>query len=270
MKLASKFVEKNSLYSFTSSYSPNKTKFITLGANFLTIPTYSMTITWQQRFYYLGIYGAIQFLLLTFLAMQVYPGGTLHEPHLEKYSFLYNFFSDLGRTQTFDGHSNSTTHLIFKTTLTLGGISLILFFMALPSLFKQPISKGCSFLAMLFGIISGISYIGIGHLPWDMNYWEHRFYVRVGFVAFLTMTFFYTLAILIETKYPNRYAMAMGVFALVLAIQIAIMFYATNAWHSNEALYLQAVAQKVVVYAEILCMLYQSYGALKVSQFAQI
>jgi hypothetical protein len=44
------------------------------------------------------------------------------------------------------------------------------------------------------------------------------------------------------------------------------MFYATNAWHSNEALYLQAVAQKVVVYAEILCMLYQSYGALMLAK----
>ncbi len=228
-----------------------------------------MKTTWQQRFYFIGILGAIQFILLTILAMWIYPGGTLHEPHLEQYSFLYNFFSDLGRTQTFDGASNWNTHLIFKTTLTLGGGSLILFFIALPSLFEQSLSKLLAYAAMFFGIIAGISYIKIGHVPWNIDYWEHRLYVRVGFLAFLAMTFSYTLAILTEKQYPNRYAAAMGIFALILGMQILIMFFATNAWYSNEALYLQAVAQKVVVYAEICCMLYQSYGALKLSRTLQ-
>lgn len=222
--------------------------------------------TWQQRFYHIGIFGAIQFILLTLLAMLVYPGGTLHEPYLEYYSFLYNFFSDLGRTQTFNGTSNWITHLIFKTALTVGGICLLLFFIALPSLFKRPISKILALTTMLLGIIASLSYIGIGHVPLNVNYWGHRYFVRVGFLAFLSMTFFYTLAILSERQYPNRYALAMVVFAIILVIQILIMFFATNAWYSNEALYRQAVAQKVVVYAEILCMLYQANGALKISR----
>lgn len=225
-----------------------------------------MTTTWQKRSYALGIFGAIQFILLTLLAMLVYPGGTLHEPNLEQYSFLYNFFSDLGRTVTFDQNSNWLTHWIFKTTLTLGGVCLMVFFVALPQLFTRPSSKALAQLTMVFGVLAGISYIGIGQVPWNVNYWGHRFYVRVGFLAFLAMTLFYTLAILVDKNYPKRYAAAMGVFAIVLAIQITIMFYATNAWHSNEALYLQAVAQKVVVYAEILCLLYQSHGALKLAK----
>lgn len=200
--------------------------------------------------------------------MWVYPGGTLHERSLEHYSFLYNFFSDLGRTQTFNGTSNFLTHSIFKYTLTIGGLSLIAFFLALPSLFKQPIARFFAFATMLFGVVAGLSYIGIGHVPLNVDYWGHRFFVRVGFVTFLAMTFCYTIAILNDPAYPNRYAIAMGVFAIVLGIQILIMFLATNAWYSNEALYLQAVAQKVVVYAEILCMLYQSYGALQVKKVA--
>jgi len=229
-----------------------------------------MTTTWQKRCYALGIFGALQFIVLTILAMLVYPGGTLHEPDLEQYSFLYNFFSDLGRTVTFDRTSNWLTHLIFKTTLTVGGICLIVFFVALPQLFTRPSSKVLALLTMVFGVLAGGSYIGIGQVPWNVNYWGHRLYVRVGFLAFLAMTFFYTLAILMDKNYPKRYAAAMGVFAIVLAVQITIMFYATNAWHSNEALYLQAVAQKVVVYAEILCMLYQSYGALKLSKSREL
>lgn len=230
------------------------------------ILTLFMTTTWQERCYTLGIFGALQFIVLTLLAMLVYPGGTLHEPSLEYYSFWYNFFSDLGRTVTFDRSSNLLTHWIFKTTLTIGGVCLVVFFVALPQLFTRPSSKALALLTMIFGILAGVSYIGIGQVPWNVNYWGHRLYVRVGFLAFLAMTFFFTLAILVDKKYPKRYAAAMGVFAIVLAVQITIMFYATNAWHSNEALYLQAVAQKVVVYAEILCMLYQSYGALMLSK----
>jgi len=225
-----------------------------------------MTTIWQKRCYTLGIFGALQFILLTLLAMWVYPGGTLHEPNLEHYSFLYNFFSDLGRTETFDGVPNLLTHFIFKTTLTLGGICLMVFFVALPALFTSRKAKALAMLTMVFGVVAGLSYIGIGQVPWNVSYRGHRFYVRVGFLAFLAMTFFYTLAILVDKNYPNRYAAAMGVFAIVLAVQITIMFYATNARHSNEALYLQAVAQKVVVYAEILCLLYQSYGALMLSK----
>ena len=222
-----------------------------------------MTTIWQKRCYTLGVFGALQFIILTLVAMLVYPGGTLHEPYLEHYSFLYNFFSDLGRTVTFNHTSNWLTHWIFKTALGIGGTCLMVFFVALPNLFTQPTAKVFGLLTMIFGVLAGASYIGIGQVPWDIDYWGHRLYVRVGFLAFLAMTLFYTLAILREQAYPNRYAVAMAIFAIVLAIQIAIMFYATNAWHSNEALYLQAVAQKVVVYAEILCMLYQSYGALK-------
>jgi hypothetical protein len=224
-----------------------------------------MNHLWQHRFISSGFFGALQFLILTTIAIFLYPGGTIHEPHLQHYSFFYNFFSDLGRTHTFEGASNEVCHLIFKITLTISGICIILFFIALPGLFKDEISKSLAIITMVFGVLAGLSYIGIGNAPWNVDYWGHRFYVRVGFLAFLAMTLFYTLAIYYEKAYHNRYAFAMAVFAFVLLVQIIIMFCASNAWHSNEALFFQAVAQKVVVYAEIICMLYQSIGAIKIS-----
>ncbi len=224
-----------------------------------------MSPLWQHRFIRAGFFGAIQFFILTTTAIFLYPGGTIHEPNLEQYSFFYNFFSDLGRTHTFDGTTNKVCHLIFKTTLTISGICIVLFFIALPGLFKDKGSKSLALITMIFGVLAGLSYIGIGHVPWNVDYWGHRFYVRVGFLAFLAMTLFYTLSIFKEKTYPNRYAFALAVFAIILLVQIIIMFCASNAWQSNEALFFQAVAQKVVVYAEIICMLYQSYAAMKLS-----
>ncbi|MEM1320391.1 MAG: hypothetical protein AAGG75_09045 [Bacteroidota bacterium] len=225
-----------------------------------------MTIaSWRRFAYILGILGAFQFVALTLLAMYVYPGGTMHNPGWENYSFLYNYFSDLGRTRTFSGADNGLSQGLFKTALTVGGLCLIVFFAALPALFRNKVAKGFILIASVLGLIAGGCYIAIAHLPLNVDYWGHRFYVRTGFIAFLGMLIFYASAILREPGYPRRYAFAFGLFGIILFIQIVIMFFGPRAWRSEDALFLQAVAQKVVVYAEILCMLYQSWGALKVS-----
>jgi hypothetical protein len=49
------------------------------------------------------IYASVQFLLLTAIAMLVYPGGAVYEPDASRYLFFRNFFSDLGATVTPSG-----------------------------------------------------------------------------------------------------------------------------------------------------------------------
>ncbi len=220
-------------------------------------------MNWRRLFIYLGLLGAIQFLLLTILAMWLYPGGTIHEPQLESYAFFTNYFSDLGRTYTFDRTPNLLCHYLFKATLSITGGSLILFFIAIPGLFEAEAAKVCISIATLFGVAAGLCYIGIGWVPWDIDYWNHVGFVRTGFLAFLGMTVFYSIAILFDQEYPNKYAYAFLVFGLILGVQIVIMLFGPRAWRNEEALLLQAVAQKVVVYAEILVMIYVVNGALK-------
>ncbi len=219
--------------------------------------------SWRRFILYLGFLGALQFLLFTSLAMWLYPGGTIHQPDLESYSFLNNYFSDLGRTRTFDRQSNLLCHYIFKGTLTITGLTLALYFLVIPTLFSNGVSRGLASMAALLGIAAGCCYIGIGWIPWNESYWRHTFYVRWGFIAFLAMSFFYILAILADKHYPNRYAKAFLIFASVLAVQIVIMLFGPRAYRNSEALFLQAVAQKVVVYAEILVMIYQARGAIR-------
>ncbi len=97
------------------------------------ITSHYRTMQLKKIIVYLGIFGALQFLVLTTYGMWIYPGGTIHERSLESYSFLTNYFSDLGRTKTFRGELNTTCHLLFKSTLTISGICIILFFSILPS-----------------------------------------------------------------------------------------------------------------------------------------
>jgi hypothetical protein len=56
------------------------------------------------------------------------------------------------------------------------------------------------------------------------------------------------------------------VFAGVLGLQIMVMLFGPRSWSSDEALRLQVIAQKIVVYSEILAMSLLAYGAITVLQ----
>ena len=223
---------------------------------------------WRQWFFLLGIIGAIQFVVLTILAMYFYDGGTLHQRELRGYSFLLNYFSDLGRTIDFRGQPNDLPRNLFRFALSMSGGCLVLFFFALPGIFNNKIAKGLAIITGLFGLVAAVAYIAIANIPWNVDYRGHVYYVRIGFLAFLMVTIFYSIAILLEPHYPRRYAVAFLVFAIILGTQIVIMFFGPRAYRSEEALFLQVVAQKIVVYSQILCLLYQSIGALKLSRNA--
>jgi len=218
---------------------------------------------WPYWFILIGFIGGIQYLIFSFVAMQVYPGGTVHNPSLESYSFATNFFSDLGRTRNFRGESNFLSYIIHSSSLSFAGASLALFFLALPTLFKSNLAKSLASITAFLGVVAGICYIGIAVIPWNENYWGHVRFVRLGFVAFLVMSLFYALAIISEKSYPNRYAIMLIVFAMVLGAQIILMFYGERSWRSEAALFRQATAQKIVVYAELFCMLFQSWGGMR-------
>ena len=216
----------------------------------------------QSSVIWLSIAGAIVFFLLTTLAMKFYPGGTIHQRMTEGYDFWNNYFSDLGRTRSWNGDSNFRSNLLFKSSLSIVGGSLILFFLILPTLFKNVEAQFLSAIAAIAGIVAAGCYIGIAWTPLNVDYRLHTFYVRSGFIAFLAMSFFYTMAIRNEPAYPNRYASVFLIFCAILFIQVFIMLFGPRSWSSMEALRLQATAQKIVVYAEISCMLYQCFGAL--------
>jgi hypothetical protein len=76
------------------------------------------------------------------------------------------------------------------------------------------------------------------------------------------MSILFAAAIFLENDYPKKYGWALLIFCMILFSQILLMFLGERSWRSNEALFRQATAQKVVVYSEILCMLFQTVGAL--------
>ncbi len=217
---------------------------------------------WRSFSFYLTIVSTIVFLGALHLSMDLYSGGTLHERQLESYSFNYNFISDLGRARTPDGDSNFPANFVFRSAMTFTGVCIFFFFLALPGVFKNESAKATALIASVLGFAAGLSYIGLAWIPYDVSYRGHYAFVRTGFISFLLMSLFYAMAIFLEKGYPRRYGVALLLFSFILFSQILLMFLGERSWRSNDALFRQATAQKVVVYSEILCMLYQTFGAL--------
>ncbi len=210
----------------------------------------------------IAFFGALQFLLLSTLAMAFYPGGTIKDRSSEGYSFFYNYFSDLGREGSWNGMSNDQSQSIYMPSLIAAGASLLLFFGVLPGQFRELDAQPWAWATAIAGVLAALGYIGIALTPTDQAYVLHTFLVRGGFIAFLIMCFFYATAIRKEPGYPDRYATAIGIFSAVLLVQILIMLFGPRSWTSPFALMLQASAQKVVVYAEMACMIYLAWGAV--------
>ncbi len=210
-----------------------------------------------------SIYALLQFLLFTAIAMLLYPGGTKTDHDTIGYDFLNNFFSDLGRTLTFKGEEKKASFYLFTTGLISTGFSTIALFILFPALFKiKQISRKLSFGAAAGGIISGIAYIGIALTPWDILLQPHLFFVRLAFTSFLFITAFSIAAIYTDPFYPKIYGAVFIIFGIILTGYLYLLFFGPKL-DSAEGVHIQASAQKIVVYSEIVCMLIQSFGAYR-------
>lgn len=85
---------------------------------------------WREWAFLFRMFGAVQVVILTRVAMFFYAGGTAINPNAPGYTFWANFFSDLGRTRAWSGRENTISHIIFTITWIVWFISGIIMFLA--------------------------------------------------------------------------------------------------------------------------------------------
>ena len=69
----------------------------------------------------------ILYILLTGIAMFLYPGGNRIDENSDNYSFNLNFFSDLGASKTINGSPNIFSLVFFVIGQIILGLSIFLF-----------------------------------------------------------------------------------------------------------------------------------------------
>lgn len=205
------------------------------------------------------LYTTVKFLVLTFIAMLFYSGGNLYDPDNTHYSFLNNFFSDLGITQTYAGSSNIIPFVLFIIAMVSVGLAM-LYFSLTPKAYLQKGNKGIFFqyLASIGIALSGLSFIGIAVLPWNVDLIAHVILVKLAF-SFLFIYVAATLILQTFNAWPRSYLLANFIYFIFLAAYISILFWGPQIG-TIEALQLQAISQKIIVYASILNLGYQAWG----------
>jgi hypothetical membrane protein len=160
--------------------------------------------------YLSGIIGTIQFIVLTIIAMLVYPGG---------YSFSHNFFSNLGQTVSANNHLPSMpSRILFIIACTLVAIMNIPFILALRTNFTETITeKILSWFGTILNIVSSVFLILLAIYPADIQLGPHMLATRVFFLLFGLSIIVYTPAFFINKHY-NKLIAFYGVIVAASAI----------------------------------------------------
>ena len=219
---------------------------------------------WQKHVYRFVFIGCGLFVLLTVAAMFAYPGGTFTDPTTVGYDFFRNFFSDLGRVAAPNGQSNTVSMILFLTALVLTGVGLILFFIAFRSFFANDgAGTLLSLLGTVIGVASGMCFVGIALVPYDLFFDVHYQLVFWAFRTFLIAVGIYAVVIFWQKDYPRKYGWIFVAFAIFLAGYILLLEFGPEAT-SSAGLIIQATGQKVIVYVSIISVMAQSWLASRI------
>ena len=220
------------------------------------------TENWKLKAYLFDVFGCIQYIILIFVAMLFYAGGTEDNPNIAGYSFWGNSLSDLGRTVAYSGQTNTISMIIFSITLTIWAISIIPFFIVLPNLSEEgTVEKKLSLVGTLFAIIAAISLVGIAFTPDDILDGPHMLFVYIGYTSLVLAGIFYSIVFIRNEKIPKIYAFLFIIFTIVHFITSMMGLVGLA-----SALVLMVVGQKIGRYTTVICFALIGYGLWKMEK----
>ncbi len=205
------------------------------------------------------IVAAVLFAVLTVAAMLAYPGGAKYDPASTGYLFFQNFFSDLGATKTYTGHSNTTSHVLFSVAAIGVGVVMILFSTTWRTVAARR-GEGRAFgvIAQVAAIVSGVGFIGVAVTPWDRVLDAHNAFVQLAF-GILLVYVLCLLALQLRNAWPPVYVAVNVLYLITLALYVLVLF-AGPGLDTKSGLEFQVAAQKIIVFGSIVNLAVQAVG----------
>lgn len=194
---------------------------------------------WKRLSCIISLFGGLQFIIVTFLAMFFYPDG---------YSFTEDYFSYLGTTVNLrTGAPNDVSRLMFVIACVVAGACLIPFWIVIATLFNESkIMKTLSLFGSLLGIISCPFLMGVGIYAGDTEYSLHVLSTRTFFLLFAAAILIYSIAILFNAEYQTIYSIIGIAFSIIIVLFVLRFFIQIN-----------VIMQKIIVYGFCLWALLQ-------------
>jgi hypothetical protein len=197
-----------------------------------------------RQIYLIIAVGCALFVVLTFIAMLTYAGGSVDNHAAHGYSFTHSFLSNLGMVTALSGEPNWVSAVLFFLSLSIAGVCLVIFFFIFPRLFQSNrIQQVLCLIGSTFGVLAGISFVGIAFTPADIARPAHVQFVMWAFRLFPLAVLFYVPVLFMDKSYPKVYAWVFAVFCLML-IGYYLLITQGPDFTSPEGLVIQVVGQK--------------------------
>jgi hypothetical protein len=144
------------------------------------------------------------------------------------------------------------------------GLGLVIFFFAWIELFRENSQLFMiSRVGSVFGILSGLAFIGVAFTPADLLLDPHILFVRLGFLGTFIAAIFYSYTMNKHNNYPKRYAYSLALFTAIVFIYLILLFFGPSV-ETSEGLLIQVTGQKLIVYIMAISYSIQGYGAYKI------
>ena len=208
------------------------------------------------------LWAAIQFVVLTSIAMHVYAGGTIWNPWAPGYTFDGNFLSELGSTRAWSGHDNHASMILFSLALATLGIAFIAFAGAWRGFaFARRRGVALGIASQLFGTLSGLCFVAVSVTPVNLALQAHNLFVVAAFGLLLGYAVCTTL-VWWRNGIGRAELAASLVYVVFVLCYVGIVVYAVRhgTWTEREHRWL-VVSQKIMAYGS---MLYIAFVTVRV------
>ena len=214
-----------------------------------------------------GYVGIFLFVVLNFISMLIYPGGTIIEPETKVYSFFYNFLSNLGESTAKNGEDNIVSAYLFNSSMLILALSYFLFYVSyLRIQLKFNRNKILNFFSLSTIIISLVSFVLVAVFSADNSTFDiHVFFVKVAF-RLLLIHCFVQLFIVYNSNLSKTMLISSSIFCFVLLLFIIIMEYGPNPFLDNRSLLIQVSSQKMIVISILLYFFVQISESISMSK----
>jgi hypothetical protein len=199
------------------------------------------------------LFAAIQFVVLTTIAMAVYAGGNLVDPWARGYTFTRNFLSDLGATRAWSGQPNHPAALLFGIALGTLGAAFVGFAGTWRTFaFAHGRARLAGIASEWFGITSGCAFVAVAVTPVNRALAMHNALVVAAFA--LLFGYATAMTILWWCNGSNRVqrAASLGYLVITCAYVASVLFAVHEGVTTRDGQLVLVVTQKVMAYASMM------------------
>ena len=194
------------------------------------------------------LYAAIQFVVLTAIAMRVRAGG---------YDFFGNFLSELGATRTWTGLPNHPSAVLFGIALGTLGVAFVAFAGTWRAFaFDRGRVRALGIVGQVLGTLSGLAFLGVAVTPIDHALDLHNTLVIAAFGLLLGYAVTLTIVWGLNGAARSHLASSIAYVLLVCGYGVSVAVAVRVGLGTERSLWILVVSQKVVAYASMLHIIY--------------